>query len=255
MTRPTFADIYDRVIGPDFWELWWPAFERAVAAHHIRFSTVADVACGTGETALRLAMRGIRVFASDISGDMLRVARAKCAGHTVTLSEQAMETLAVPEPVDLLLCCYDSLNMVESPQALVTTLRAFHAAIRPGGHVICDLATRRHLARDWGTGEIHAVTGDIDTVWHTAWNARAGRSTIHLTATVPHAGGVALVTCRVREWGFTKAVVDDAIRQAGFIALDVRDMIPWTPGSDAAQRLFYVLRRPGRPHAQPENQA
>jgi hypothetical protein len=30
---------------------------------------------------------------------------------------------------------------------------------------------------------------------------------------------------------------------AGLAIVEVRDMIPWTPGTEAAERLFYLLAR------------
>jgi len=208
---------------------------------------VCDVACGTGETALKLAQKGHRVVGTDLAEDMIRVAKAKC-GEQVTLLVQGMDHLSLPTPVDLLLCCYDSLNMVGSEAKLRDTFAAFFAALSPGGHVVCDLATTRHLAEDWGEQEIHAMVGDIDTVWHTQWDEVARQSTIHLTATVPHADGtnrdISVVTCRVQETGFAKATIDRAMGDAGFIIREVRDMIPWTPGDDDSQRLFYLLQRP-----------
>ncbi len=245
LTHPRFADIYDRVVGPDFWSLWWPAFERTLAAHNVSFQSVADVACGTAETALRLAREGYTVYGTDISDEMIQVAKQKCAGTDVHLSVQDMTALDLPEPVDLLLCCYDSLNMVANPDALRACFAGFFAALAPGGNVICDLATRRHLEEDWGSGEIHVTVGNIDTVWHTLWDSDNAVSTIHLTATVPEGpDGLSVVTCRVIENGFPKQVIDQSILDAGFLICDVRDMIPWTPGTEDGQRLFYLLRKP-----------
>ena len=233
------------MIGPDFWGYWWTAFERTVAEHQVAFHTVCDVACGTGETAYRLAQKGHPVYASDLDEDMIRVARKKCTDLPVTLAVEPMTETNPPEPVDLLLCCYDSLNMVESEDQLAQTLRAFFAALKPGGHVICDLATRRHLKEDWGTQEIHATVGDMETVWHTIWDGSQNRATIHLTATVPEGdNGLSVVSCRVQEIGFLKDRLDQLMGDAGFIIRDVRDMIPQTPGDDDGQRLFYLLQRP-----------
>ncbi|MFQ5508733.1 MAG: class I SAM-dependent methyltransferase [Leptospirillia bacterium] len=248
MSAPTFADIYDPVVGSDFQDLWWAAFERAMTEHDIRFGSVCDVACGTGETLSKLARMGVRAHGIDSSADMIRVATAKCEGRGATFQVGSMQDLALTQPVDLLLCAYDSLNMLASEDALFHTLRRFYDVLTPGGHVICDLATVRHLAEDWGSGEIRTRAGDIDNVWHTVWDADARRLTVHLTAAVPNgAGGRHHVNVRVMEHGFIKARIDDAIAAAGLTVLAVHDMIPWTPGDDDADRLFYILKRPPNP--------
>ena len=43
--------------------------------------TVLELGCGTGEDALYLARRGVRVLATDASEEMLAAARAKAAGE------------------------------------------------------------------------------------------------------------------------------------------------------------------------------
>jgi SAM-dependent methyltransferase len=242
---PAFADVYDRVVGRDFWHHWWRAFRRAVGAHGIRYRSVCDVACGTGEMALRFAREGARVFATDLSEDMLRVARAKCEGTGVLLARQPMQELAVPEPADLLVCAYDALNHLDGVEALEATFRRFAAALAPGGHAVCDLATLRHLARDWGTGTFRAMSDGMESIWQTVWYPDRRRATIHLTVIVPRrAGGPARVTQRVVEYGFTVAEIEAAIAGAGLAILEARDMIPWTPAGEGSERLFYVLRKP-----------
>lgn len=240
----SFADIYDPVVGRDFWGHWWRAFDKARRRHRIRFESVADVACGTGEMALRFARQGAAVFATDLSDDMLRVAAAKCAGTGVRLERQAMQALEVPEPVDLLVCAYDALNHLPGLEDLRATFRRFFAALKDGGHAVCDLATVHHLARDWGTGTFRHVSGGMESIWQTVWYPDQRRATIHLTVLVSRkAGGPARVTQRVVELGYTLAEIEAAIADAGFTVLEARDMIPWTPASEGSERLFYVLRR------------
>lgn len=242
---PTFADIYDQVVGRDFWGLWWRCFDRAVSAHGMRFSRVCEVACGTGEIALRFASLGHEVSGVDISPDMIRVAKEKCRGSGVRLAVQAMEHLALEAPVDLIVCCYDALNRLPTRAVLEGTLARFRAALSPGGHVVCDLATLRHLERDWGTGVRRAVQGSTESIWHTVWDPAARSLTVHLTAMVPGPDGEPVaVTERVSEYGHAKADIEAAAEGAGLTVVDVRDMIRWTRGDESSERLFYVLRAP-----------
>jgi SAM-dependent methyltransferase len=241
---PTFADIYDAVVGRDFWGHWWHAFEQVVADHGVAFASVCDVACGTGEMARRFARRGLTVYGVDNDPDMLRVARDKCIGTDVRFLLQPMQELALPEPVDLVVCCYDALNHLEGLRDLEATFRGFAAALTPGGHAVCDLATVHHLARDWGTGTFRAVTGGMESLWQTVWEPEARRAAIHLTVMVPRRDGKPVrVTRHVVEYGYPKAHIEAAMGRAGLTVVEVRDMIPWTPGSEASERLFYLLRR------------
>jgi len=243
--RPTFADIYDAVVGRDFWGHWWRAFERLEREHGLKYASVCDVACGTAEIARRFALRGLAVTGVDLSEDMIRVARRKCAGTAVRLRVDAMERLELETPVDLIVCCYDSLNRLATPALLEATFARFAAALAPGGHVVCDLATRRHLERDWGTGVVRAMTGGVESVWQTVWHPGRACLTVHLTAFVPGPDGAPVaVTERVEEYAHAKADIEAGIARAGLKVLEVRDMLPWAPASEAGERLFYLLEAP-----------
>ncbi|MDH5526102.1 MAG: class I SAM-dependent methyltransferase [Nitrospirota bacterium] len=242
---PTFADIYDAVVGDDYQEYWWRGFERFVADHQVEFSTVCDVACGTGRTALRLAEQGKQVTGTDLSADMIRVARAHCelAGIQVDFTVQPMQELSLPEPVDLIVCAYDALNALPSEDLLRRTLGGFSAHLNPGGHVVCDMATIRHLCEDWGSDEIR-TDDPYPSVWHSVWDDDRGMLSLHLTVAVPTGGGICRVTERVCEYGYSQALIEDAIAAAGLVIQDRRDLIPWTPGSDQGDRWFYLLQKP-----------
>jgi len=241
----TFADVYDAVVGRDFWSHWWRAFERVAAEHGVEYASVCEVACGTAEIARRFARKGHAVTGVDLSEDMIRVATAKCQGTGVRLQLQAMETLTLEKPVDLIVCCYDSLNRLATPALLETTFARFAAALSPGGHVVCDFATRRHLERDWGTGVVRAMTGGVESIWQTVWHPGEGCLAVHVTAFVPGPDGHTVpVTERVREYAHSKDHIDAAVARAGLEVLEVRDMLSWAPGDEAGERLFYLLRAP-----------
>jgi ubiquinone/menaquinone biosynthesis C-methylase UbiE len=73
------APVYDRLVTSVyqlFDELWLLPFLDRMAAERPG-QTVLDVGCGTGEVALHLAARGFDVHATDLSPDMLDVARRK----------------------------------------------------------------------------------------------------------------------------------------------------------------------------------
>jgi len=241
---PTFADVYDAVVGRDFWSHWWRAFERLEREHGLRYARVCEVACGTAEIAHRFARRGSEVSGVDISEDMIRVARAKC-GTDVALSVQAMEEMTLERPVDLIVCCYDSLNRLAGRGALEATFGRFAAALAPGGHVVCDLATRHHLERDWGTGVVRALSGGIESIWQTVWHPDPARLVVHVTAFVPGRDGEPIpVTERVEEYAHAQDAIEAAVAGAGLEVVEVRDMLSWEPGSEAGERLFYLLRAP-----------
>jgi SAM-dependent methyltransferase len=60
---------------------------------------VLELGCGTGEDALRLARRGVRVTATDVSEGMLRVAREKTRGNPL-VSVERLDLRSLTLPLD-----------------------------------------------------------------------------------------------------------------------------------------------------------
>lgn len=107
---------------------------------------ILELGCGTGEDAVRLGRRGVRVLATDVSAGMLAAARAKVAraglGALVQVEQLDIADLALAPEGDAAagLGCFDGafanfggLNCV-ADQAGVA--RGLATLLRPGGHAI-----------------------------------------------------------------------------------------------------------------------
>ncbi len=123
-----------------------------------------DLACGTGTLALSYAQRGWRAYGVDASAAMLAAARRKAAelALSVEFSQQDMRSFTLPERVDLVTCCYDSINYLLSVADLEATFRRVAAALQPGGLVAFDVNTpwmyeNVHVGTHFAQGEGLAV--------------------------------------------------------------------------------------------------
>ena len=109
--------------------------------------TVLDLACGTGSMSVLLAERGYEVIGADISQEMLTVAYDK----TVDLENrpfficQPMQELSLPAPVDLVICCLDSLNYLTDPCDCRETLHRVFISLKPGGVFLFDINSAAKL--------------------------------------------------------------------------------------------------------------
>jgi ubiquinone/menaquinone biosynthesis C-methylase UbiE len=102
-------------------------------------STVLEMNCGTGEDAVHLASRGVRVLATDISAEMVRVAGEKVAAAGV--SEQVRVSQLAWEELDSLgEACFDGALSNFGGLNCVLDLPAAAAALarrlRPGSQAI-----------------------------------------------------------------------------------------------------------------------
>ncbi|SAL18325.1 methyltransferase type 12 [Caballeronia peredens] len=134
---------------------------------------VVDLGCGTGLLACELAnrsRRGQRVTGIDPSPEMLRIARARPAGDTVTWIEGDAGALPFFGATDCLLMTGHVAQVFLDDAAFLTTLAAARRAVRPGGRIAFE--SRNPAARAWedwtperSMKRIETPDGKVVEVW------------------------------------------------------------------------------------------
>ncbi|MGW7073479.1 class I SAM-dependent methyltransferase [Streptomyces sp. NPDC054855] len=210
-------------------------------ATELKARQVLDVGCGTGTFALLLADRGLRVTGVEPAAASLDVARSKPGSDRVRWIHG--DATALPETrVDLATMTANVAQAIVDPQAWEDTLRAVHAALRPGGHLVFE--TRDPARRAWeewnpaATLRTLAVDGVGDVaVWVDVTNVSlplvSFRHTFVLAAT-----GETLTsdsTLRFRE----RDEVTASLTAHGYVVDEIRDA-PDRPGKE----FVFLARRP-----------
>lgn len=133
------AEYYDDIY-------WWKDYGREVnflvevfEKYGVRVKRILDVACGTGNHAKLLTMRGYQVTGIDISEDVLKVAKKK-VGSSATLIKGDMRNLnAVVDGVfDAVICLFSAISYNVTISDLQKTMRGFYDHVREGGVVVFD---------------------------------------------------------------------------------------------------------------------
>jgi ubiquinone/menaquinone biosynthesis C-methylase UbiE len=137
-----YAEFYDLFYGEKAYEAE-AAFvaDRLVAAGIGTGSRILELACGTGEHALRLAKRGYAVTATDISGAMLDCARAKARAQDLSIefAEVDMrELVTAKQPFDAAICLFDSIGYARTDSAVGAVLDGVYRSLRAGGVFIVE---------------------------------------------------------------------------------------------------------------------
>jgi SAM-dependent methyltransferase len=107
----------------------------------VRDGLVVDLGCGSGIWAARLLAEGYRVLGIDISPPMIRLARRNAPG-----AEFRVGSLLTPDlpRCDAVTSIGECLNYTFDPASGPKAIKAFfarvHAALRPGGVFVFDLA-------------------------------------------------------------------------------------------------------------------
>lgn len=202
-----------------------------------------DLACGTGEFAVRFADMGCSVVAVDGSAEMLSVADGKAGGRDVLLLRQKMEELDLYGTVDGAVCMLDSLNHLVSLPALRAALARLALFLEPGSLFIFDVNTvYKH----------REVLGDNAFVWEedgvlVAWRNSYSPSTRVVTADLDFFAREGQLyrryRDRVREKAYTERQLRSALAGAGFSTLAVLGDLSYEPPGDAAERVYFVAER------------
>lgn len=188
-----------------------------------RVRSVCELGCGTGDTALDLARRGLTVYAVDYSPTMCRLTheKARRARLPVRVIRSDMRSFRLPELVDLVLCEFSSLNHV-APRNLAPVFGRVARALRPGGYFSFDVNTVKSFEELPQMKEkmeaprfVVFMTGDLDRRRRRArlnldWFVRAGRAWRRHREHVDHT------------W-WTDAEIRRALRRAGFGRVRVWD--------------------------------
>src|SRR3972149_4048139 len=104
------ARAYDAALGITNYLGTRRAFEYLVRHYGIRFSSAADIGCGTGLFACYLSgCWGVPVFGVDRSAEMLAVAACNCPNPNVLFMRQDIRCLRLPCPVDLITANFDTM--------------------------------------------------------------------------------------------------------------------------------------------------
>jgi SAM-dependent methyltransferase len=142
---------------------------------------VLDVPCGHGRIANRLARRGLRVIGIDRSAHFLDVARSRAseAGVSVEYLEGDMRELPFEGRFDAVVNWFTSFGYFDDDTNR-RVLAGFRRALRPGGRLLLEQASREfllaNLPRHGGPAVILTERGDDLMIDKVTFDLAAGRS-------------------------------------------------------------------------------
>jgi ubiquinone/menaquinone biosynthesis C-methylase UbiE len=130
-SSPESALHYDNFLGPMFFEPY--AIEVANRIDPSSISLALEIAAGTGRVTRHIRQRisvSAKLIASDISEDMLAVAKEKLAG--LDIEWQKIDAQQLPfsnNSIDLVVCCFGYMFVPDKAKAFAEAYRV----LRPGG--------------------------------------------------------------------------------------------------------------------------
>lgn len=249
MQYEDYAAIYDRSGQIRFAVLMDLYVRDLLRQHPVSGSRMLDLACGTGTLALLMAERGWQVIGLDRSRAMLDEAARKRAAAPAPIAvdfvQGDMRDFRLATPVDLVTCCFDTINYLLDEADLARCFGAVAHALAPGGLFCFDLATDYFLRTHWQGVEFQEADG-FSQVMHSTYDRATGLSTLVLTGFIAAGGGRYR---RFREVHVERAYPEPTIRAVlagqGFHVAAVYDCFTAQPPHVRSLREMYVARRSG----------
>lgn len=166
MSYENFAYYYDSLMDMQFYDDY-----LSFILDHCQFDDVFELGCGTGEMAIRLAKINKEVFASDLSSDMLEVAKQKAISENVNMVLQRvdMSDFTTNRQVDLILCLCDSINYLLDKQLIVATFSNVYRSLNNHGKFVFDIDSlykMNHILKDYHE---HEEDEDFIFDWQVDW--------------------------------------------------------------------------------------
>lgn len=243
-----YAAIYDHSGQVRFSVLMDLYLRDLLRDHPVTGRHMLDLACGTGTLALLMAERGWRVIGLDQSAAMLDEAARKLAAldppPPVTFVQGDMRNVFVQPPVDLITCCYDTLNYLTLEADLAQCFGAAARSLTPGGLFCFDLATDYFLRTHW-QGVEYEEADSFAQLMQSHYDEASGLSTLVLTGFVPQGRGRYRRFREVHvERAYPEAKVRALLEAAGLRLEAVYDCFTSQPAHSRSLREMYVARRP-----------
>ena len=177
------ARVYDALMDDVDYDAWAAYYLSLIARKGCAPKRLCDCGCGTGALSVRFAERGLGVIGVDLSESMLETAQesARRRGVHVMFVRQDMRNLALPRPVDALICGCDGVNYLLDEDSLKAFFRAAHESIRPGGALAFDISTRYKLSNVLGNNFFGEVRDEVAYLWNSRYDEAADLATMDVT--------------------------------------------------------------------------
>lgn len=238
-----FAYIYDRLMREDVsYPAWCDYIENLFSLHEVRVDTICELACGTGNMTAELEQRGYQILASDISGDMLNVARKKLKNQHTALVCADMSALRTEERFDAFLCMIDGVNYVIVPRLLQRTFKNIKSSLKNGGVFIFDVSTRYKLKNIIGDHTFIHSDYDIFYSWQNRYIEKYKLSDMLLNFFVRDGEKYSRFEERHLQRGWSEKQLRTMLCFAGFTDITVYDELSFQPPRRESERIIFVCK-------------
>ena len=206
-----------------------------------RAKTVLEVSCGTGNITFELEQHGYEITASDISVEMLGIAKQRNAAlcADVTFVRQDMRSLQVGNKQDAVVCACDGVNYIDTA-GLAQFAQSSYAALMPGGILLFDISSSYKLKSVMDGQVYFDERDDIACIWKNTFDETDNALALDVTLFVKNGELFERQHELHKQYAHEASDVLAALKQAGFDKIDVLNCFTQNAPAVDSQRLQFV---------------
>ena len=232
------ALIYDSIMSHVNYELWAQFIADVLKNLKINSGYLLDISCGTG-TFLSIFNYGkFKIFASDYSLDMIKVARERI---NVPLFCADMADFCSRSKFDVVLCLYDSINYIIDEKQLEFVLKNIQHILKVGGVFIFDISTESNSLKFFYNYE---ESGEIDLFSYLRISQYNKSERIQKNTFVINDK---IFEKKYIETHFQKIYslrdIENQLKNLNFNILAVMDEFSFKKGSEESDRIHFVVQK------------
>lgn len=172
MAYKEFANIYDELIYEDIdYDKVAEKIINVCKEKDINFEDYLDLACGTGNVAVRVAKDFKNIYAVDLSDDMLNIAFDKFKENKIRAKVicQDMCELSLNKKFDLITSVLDSTNYITNDEDLTEYFTKVYDHLKEDGLFIFDINSYYKLSTVLGNNIYTYSTDEIFYTWENSF--------------------------------------------------------------------------------------
>ena len=240
-----FADFYDELMYDVDYKKRTAYLMKLFKKYGKAPSLLLDVACGTGSFSNEFAKLGVEVIGTDISEEMLSVAREKSydLGLDILYLCQPAEELDLYGTVDGAVCCLDSLNHITDYKTLCKAIEKISLFLEKDCLFIFDVNTEYKHREILGDNVFVIDRDEIYCVWANKFNEKKNTVRVMLDFFVKEDDKYYRFSEEFSEKAYSNDELTSALDNAGLEVVEIFDDMTEKTLNDNSQRAIYVTKK------------
>lgn len=241
-----FAYVYDDLMSDVDYNARTDYILKLFKKHGKTPALLLDLACGTGSFSNLIAARGIEVIGTDMSEDMLSIAREKSTdmGTDVLFLCQKAEELDLYGTVDGAICCMDSINHITNIKDLETAIARVSLFLEKDCLFIFDVNTAYKHKEVLGNNTFVIEQDDIFCVWQNEFREETLTTNIMLDFFVEEDDGAySRFSESFSERAYTKSQLSEILESCDLEIVAVYGDMSEDSPTETCEREFYVVKK------------